>query len=41
MYAAFPRSEYYGSSDFSSAVIKALLVILGFELHQSTDEVGG
>jgi len=26
MYVAFPRSEYYGSSDFSQAILRALSV---------------
>ena len=31
MYVAFPRSKYYYSSDFSKAILKTLLVKLGFE----------
>ncbi len=30
MYVAFPRSEYYFSSGFSKAILKALSVRFGF-----------
>ena len=31
MYVAFPRSEYYDSSDFSQAILKTLCFKLGLE----------
>ena len=31
MYVAFPRSEYYGSSDFSPTILKTLWFKLGHE----------